>query len=47
MIGDFYIWLKKYIHQNIFCAHEYKIDRIGIITDLNNNRICNKCNKVE
>lgn len=31
----------------MFCIHNYKPDRIGIITGLNNKRICTKCSKYE
>lgn len=47
MVGDFVIWIKMFIKQQLLCIHEYKIDRIGFITDLNNYRICNKCGKIE
>ena len=47
MIGDIIIWVKTLIKQHITCRHDYQPDRIGIITGLNNHRICSKCNKFE
>jgi hypothetical protein len=47
MVGDIILKVKTWVHQNIKCIHNYKPDRIGIITGLNNNRICSKCSKFE
>lgn len=47
MIGDLILAIKIFIKQQFLCIHEYKIDRIGIITGLNNKRICTKCDKFE
>lgn len=47
MIGDLILFVKKFIHQQFTCVHDYKPDRIGIITGLNHHRICTKCNKFE
>ena len=47
MMGDLILNIKKFLKQNITCIHEYKPDRVGIITGLNNKRICTKCNKYE
>jgi hypothetical protein len=47
MIGDIILYLKKIIHQHFFCIHDYKPDRIGIITGLNHKRVCSKCDKFE
>ena len=46
MIGDLYLFIRKLFNQT-FCIHNYKPDRIGIITNLNNKRICSKCGKYE
>lgn len=46
MIGDIITYLKIKL-KRLFCIHNYKPDRIGIITGLNNNRICTKCGKYE
>ena len=46
MIGDIIMYLKLKWKQ-LFCIHNYKPDRIGIITNLNNKRICSKCGKYE
>lgn len=47
MIGDIMLFLQRIIKQHITCKHSYKSDRIGIITGLNNKRICSKCQKFE
>lgn len=47
MIGDLIIKLRTFIHQHLLCVHNYIPDRIGIITGLNNRRICKKCDKFE
>jgi hypothetical protein len=47
MIGDLIIWVKKFVKQHITCRHDYKFDRIGIITSLCYDRICTKCDKTE
>lgn len=46
MIGDFILWVKEVIKQQT-CIHDYKPDRIGIITGLNSKRVCTKCGKYE
>jgi len=46
MFGDLIIWIKKVFKQQT-CIHDYKPDRIGIITGLNFKRICSKCEKFE
>jgi hypothetical protein len=47
MIGDLILAIKVFIKQQFLCIHEYKANRIGIITGLNSERICTKCNKFE
>ena len=47
MIGDFVIFIKKFVKQQFLCIHKYEVDRIGFITDLNTYRICKKCGKFE
>lgn len=45
MFGDLYLAIKKFLIQNFFCIHDYKTDRIGIITGLYNGFKCSKCGK--
>jgi hypothetical protein len=47
MKGDFLIWIKRIFKQHVTCNHDYKPDRIGIITGLCNDRVCIKCGKRE
>jgi hypothetical protein len=47
MIGDLIILIKRIVKQNVFCIHDYKPDRIGIITGLSSSRVCSKCGKFE
>ena len=46
MLGDFVLWIKKTWKQQT-CIHNYKPDRIGIITGLYSGRICCKCENFE
>jgi len=46
MIGDLILFFKKIYKQQI-CIHDYKPDRIAIITGLSSKRVCVKCNKTE
>ncbi len=46
MIGDLVLWIIRVWNQQT-CMHDYKPDRIGIITGLNSSRICSKCEKYE
>lgn len=45
MIGDILLNIKKFLKQHIHCIHKYEPDRIGLVTGLNNKRICSKCEK--
>ena len=47
MIGNLILWIKNIWKQEFTCIHNYKADRIGIITGLNSSRICDKCGKFE
>lgn len=47
MTGDLFLWIKRVLQQHFICNHDYKPDRIGIITGLNSRRIYKKCNKFE
>ena len=47
MIGDLILWIKNTWKQQFTCIHDYKPDRIGIITGLSSSRICDKCGKFE
>lgn len=44
MIGDIILWIKQFVKQQT-CIHEYKTDKIGIITGLFCGEICSKCEK--
>lgn len=46
MIGDIILWTKRSWKQ-LVCIHDYKPDRIGIITGLSSRRICSKCDRTE
>ena len=46
MLGDLILYLRLKWKQ-FKCIHEYKPDRIGIITGLYNGRVCEKCCKFE
>ena len=46
MIGNLILWIKKKINQEIICIHDYKPDRIGIITGMSHYTYqCSKCGK--
>lgn len=47
MIGDLILWIKNTWKQQFTCIHDYKPDRIGIITGFSSSRICEKCKKFE
>ena len=47
MIGDLILFIQRVSKQNLFCLHDYKTDRIGIITGLYFGRVCTKCEKYE
>ena len=47
MIGNLILWVKRIWKQEFTCIHDYKPDRIGVITGLSSSRICDKCGKFE
>ena len=46
MYGDCVIFIKTKWNQ-FWCKHDYKPDRIAIISGWENSRICSKCGRVE
>lgn len=45
MIGDIYLFIKKFLHQHFFCIHDYKTinrrDNGGCFN------VCDKCDLIE
>jgi hypothetical protein len=53
MIGDLIIFIKRFVRQQITCRHDYRVtyvhdyrpNRIGVITGISDKKMCCKCYK--
>jgi len=46
MIGDLYLFVKLFIHQQLLCIHDYKEREMWTI-DHKSYEVCTKCDKIK